>query len=275
MSMLHAYVRSLEVRNCSPETIRKSRGVLQGLERATRNQLELITAPEIADWWDARSRVLSPRSMRVQLVWVRGAYRWAIAEGRIEVDPTARLLPPKVPRLLPRPIPEDRLQVALDNADPRMRAILCLGAFAGLRIAEVASLTWPEVHLDVDEPVLRVMGKGRKERIVDAAPTVIEALLALPHRRGPLIVRADGRPGFNTASHLSNVANRYLRSVGIPDTYHSLRHRFGTAVVRAGGLRVGQEALGHASPVSTAGYASVLRGDMKAAILAAGSLKAS
>ncbi len=158
----------------------------------------------------------------------------------------------------------------MDGAGRYMRAVLCLAAFTGLRAIEIAGLSWADVQLDDAQPYIRVLGKGSKERMLDLSPIVVEALRALPNRRGPVIVRANGALGFNTASRVSQRANEYLHAVGVPDSLHALRHRFATEICRVAGVRVAADALGHASVSTTMIYTKVLRTDTRAAVLAVG-----
>jgi integrase/recombinase XerC len=230
---------------------------------------------DLAEWQADRAAVITARTLRTKMVWLRGFYAWAVECGVLAEDPSRRMRTPKVPRLLPRPLSEDKLATCLANADARMRALLLLAAFAGLRAAEIAGLAWTEVQLEGDEPTIRVVGKGAKERIIDVSPMLRDALLALPHRRGPVIRRSDGGHLPNTPNNLSKVGNRYLRDLGIPDTLHSLRHRFGTQVARVGGIRVAQEALGHASVTTAALYAEVARRDLRPVVVSVGEVKAS
>lgn len=270
--LLLEYLRAMQARKLSPETIRTTRSVLGGLRRHAEMPLTQLTAEDIADWQADTAGRVSARTLRKDVSAVRAFFTWARAEGRVRRDPTARMRAPKVPRLLPRPVPEARLALAMSEADDRMRLILALAAFAGLRAGEVASLSWTDVSLDGPEPTLRVTGKGSAERVVDISPDLAALLVALPRRRGPVVRRGDGAPGHNTANTISKLANDHLRGLNIPDTLHSLRHRFGTEVCRVGGLRQAQEALGHASPTTTAGYARVARRDIRSTIVSVGHL---
>ena len=270
--LLRDYLRSLEARKLSLESIRTARSVLNGVHARTGKPLAQIAPSDLADWQHQRAGELSVRSLRKSLVWVHGLYSWALLEERIPADPSLRLRTPKAPRLLPKPIPEHRLALAVESADDRMRAILCLAGFAGLRAGEIAHLAWSEVDLDAPEPTLRVIGKGSKERILDLSPDLVAALRALPHRRGAVIRRGDGRPGFNSPGRISQIAGEHLHGLGIPDTLHSLRHRLLTVVCRIGGLREAQEVAGHASAATTSPYTLVARRDLRATVVQAGRL---
>ena len=269
------YLRSLAARKCSRESIRTAKSVLNGVESLLERCLLDLEPPDLAEWQAERAEAISARTLRTKMVWIHGFYAWAVETGLLEEDPSRRMRTPKVPRLLPRPMPEDRLQAAIDQATDRIHVILLLAAYAGLRAAEIADLAWSEVQLDGDEPTLRIIGKGERERIVDIAPDLRTALLALPHRRGPVVRRGDGKPVHNSANNLSKVANRYLRDLEIPDTLHSLRHRFGTQLCKVAGIRVTQEALGHASITTSSLYAEVGRREIRPAVISIGRVMAS
>jgi integrase/recombinase XerC len=258
----------LRVRGCPAGTLKTARSVLLRVERhAGRPLVELDHSALYAWQVDQAARVL-PDSLRTQLGYLVGFYRWAGKHGRITTDPTLRLDLPKKPYRLPRPIAEDRLRRALEAADDEMRVILVLAAFCGLRAVEVARLVWDDV--DLDGRTLRVIGKGNRERVLPIAPVVAEALARLPHRVGPVLPRHDGEPGHNDPNRISARANNHLRALGIRDTYHSLRHAFGTAVYRASkDIRATQRAMGHVSVANTERYVLLVDDEMCAAVLGA------
>lgn len=268
------YIRHLRACGASPETIRTARSVLHRLSIAHGSvDLLTLTSRRLTDWQADRAEVVAARTLRKDTSYVMCFYRWATADECLPVDPAAGLVTPRVPRLLPRPIDEDSLLLAIDSADAMMCVLLCLAAFAGLRAAEIAGLDWSEVVLGGEEPYVRVVGKGSRERIIDLSPDLVRVLGLLPMRRGPVIRRRDGGPGRYAANALSKAANRHLRACGVTDTLHALRHRAGTEVCRLGGIRVAQEFLGHASPTSTAGYAAVARREIRPIVVAAGRIQ--
>lgn len=141
--IIASYLRHLRTRCCSPNTIRSARSVLNNLAIATGGRdLLTLTPAELGEWQARRAVLVAARTLRTQTSYVRRFYVWAVDERHLEVDPAARLVRPKVPRLLPRPIAEADLAEALDGADDLMRATLALGAFGGLRAAEIAGLDW-------------------------------------------------------------------------------------------------------------------------------------
>lgn len=258
------YVDSLKARRCSTETVRTARYILLGLANRMHTRLDLITPADIAEWQTLRAGELGGRTLRSHVSYVRMFYQWAVLEGHVADDPTLRMRVPRVPLTLPRPVSEERLEHALDSADPTMAALLGLAAFAGLRACEIAGLTWGDLYLDDAEPVMRVLGKGERERICDVSVELRALLLDVPGpRRGPVIRRGDGGPGHNTPNRISKIGNAFLHDHGVPDTLHSLRHRFITQIARLGGIHRAREAAGHASISTTAVYAKVLRSEVR------------
>jgi integrase len=259
------YVGALRARRCSPETIRIVRSILTGcLSQRLGRRLDELTYDDLLAWQTLRAGEISSRSLRTQVSYVRRFYAWAHDEGLIPSNPAHRLRPPKVSQAPPRPITETRLARAMAAGDPTMRAILGLAAFAGLRACEIARLTWSDCYLDEDEPVLRVLGKGDREGIVDVSDELRELLLALPGpRRGPVFRRRDGKPGHNKANRISQLANEFLHEHDVPDTLHSLRHRFITQVARLGGIHRARDAARHANVSTTSIYTKVLRSEVR------------
>lgn len=179
---------------------------------------------------------------------VRGAFgaffRWAHGTGIIETDPAQQLDTVRVPAGVARPIPDDILHEALAQADDRDRAMLLLGAFAGLRCMEIA-----RVHSrDWDGAGLYVTGKGGKTRYVPIVRSDLRRLLS--STRGFLFPGQDGghlSPGY--------VSKRLARALPGKWTGHTLRHRCGTAMYAGTHdlLAVGA-VLGHARPETTRRY---------------------
>lgn len=183
-------------------------------------------------------------------------YQWAILEGHTDADPTARLHRPRLPRQLPRPMDQDDLRIAVEKADPRMKAWLLLAAFEGLRAMEIAGLDRSHILDSTDPPLLIVMGKGGHQRTVPLHPEVLAALrvFGLP-ARGWLWANRKGN--HISAAHVSRVIADYLRSLSIEATGHQGRHYFGSRIYALShDLRLTQELMGHADPRTTAIYAA-------------------
>lgn len=260
----------MRLRNLTPRTISARRDAIRRLARHLGCDVDDLPAvlPDDLDRWQ---RDLADLTARYRLDYsgqVRRFYAWCVTTGLCRTDPTCILVDIKTARGLPRPISEADLTMALELVTGRVRPWLVLAAFAGLRAGEIAALTREDMQDRATEPVLRVLGKGGRERIVPLSGYVAAELLAYPlPSRGPLFPRRDGRPGHVTGQLVSSRSNRALHSVGIPDTLHSLRHRFGTrcyAVSRD--IRVTQELMGHSSPATTAIYVQWCRAEARNAV---------
>jgi integrase/recombinase XerC len=206
---------------------------------------------------------------RALAAW-RSFSRFCLRRGLIAADP-ARALPfPRLPRRLPRTLPSldlsralDRL-VAEDAAGRRDRALLELAYSSGLRLAELVGLNRGDV--DRGAALLRVRGKGRRERVVPAGGTALAALDRYLESAGRSAGRHDeplftGRGGARLAGRtVQRVVRRRLAEVagGLGVTPHALRHSFASHLLdRGADLRAIQELLGHRSLASTQVYTHV------------------
>lgn len=218
-----------------------------------------------------RGRGLSPRSLARALSSVKSFIRW-LAE-REGFDPTAVLSTraPKYTRKLPRPLSEQaargvieriELQASVPWAGVRDVAVATLLYGCGLRISEALSLNGADAPLG---EVLRIRGKGGKERIVPVIPAAREAVDAYL-AACPLPVEAAGplfrgvRGGALSPRLVAGAMASVRRQMGLPPTAtpHALRHSFATHLLNAGGdLRAIQELLGHASLSTTEAYTAV------------------
>lgn len=236
-------------RELRPTYLQELRRTLTRLEREV-GPLADATEAQIEAWW--ASLAVGAGSRITYAAHVSSFYRWLHRyERRRRDDPTERLIRPRQHRGLPRPIGESRLKLAIDNADPPLDAWLALAGYTGLRAHEIASLHGEDIRGD---RILVRDGKGGKQRIVPMHPEVSRLLAGTP-RVGPVFRNAIGAE--LTANSVSQRTNRYLHSLGIEETIHQARHLFGTKVYRISrDLRLTQELMGHASPLTTAGYAA-------------------
>lgn len=194
-------------------------------------------------------------------------FKWAKAEGIRDDNPMDDIPRIRVFQAPPRPTPESVLVDALARVeDPRTRLALLLGAFAGLRRAEIARL-----HSDAiqENGTLRVLGKGGKTRIVPIHPLLVEPL-AEAKARGGWLFPSPVREGPCDPV----VINRLLRKV-MPRGFstHTLRHRFATQVHQGSkDLRAVQTLLGHSSLATTQRYVGVSDEDLVEAVRTLGDL---
>lgn len=254
------HLERLRLAGRTPTTITQRRNTLRRYARHLPCDPLRATPADLDRWQTTTLAGLSPVTRACDVGHVSRFYRWCVGEGILTPANGARLesrlIRPSLPRRLPRPIAEDTLDMLVLDAPDRLRPWFVLAGWAGLRAGEVARATRVDVQDQAESPVMRVHGKGGKERIVPLSPFVLAEL----HRhglptRGPLFRRpSDGRQ--ESPQRVSQLANIYMREQGVTDnTFHGLRHRFATALYDScGDLRVVQEVLGHATPAITALY---------------------
>lgn len=252
---LDRHIDLLKMRGLSPGTVYQRRRHVVRAEVVLAK--DLLTADEDdIDRWQQSLQRLAPASRVNSIAHVTEYLKWAHREGLIPAVPTRKLIRPRLPRGVPRPISETDLQLAIVTAPPRIRPWLVLAGWAGLRAMEIAGLHRDDVLDAADPPVLRIRGKGNKTRIVPIGGPVVDELRAvgLPNQ-GYVFPRHDGGGGPNSAWIISQLANRHLHSMGIQSTLHKLRHRYGTRLYALSqDPRLVQELMGHESPATTAGY---------------------
>lgn len=290
---MDAYLRHISIeRGLSENTVTAYRRDLTGYvawlaERGIADSTEVtpeVVATFAAERAAAQPPVAASSLARLQSS-VRGLHRFLAREGIESSDPSARLRPPKQPRRLPKALTIDQVESLLDAAGPapalpdgaagapagdliglRDRALLELLYATGARVSEA-------VQLDVDDlahgDVVRVRGKGSKERIVPVgsyARAALEAYLtrARPElsRRGratpKLFLGARGAPLSRQSAWLiiHDAAERAQLTSHVSP--HTLRHSFATHLLQGGAdVRVVQELLGHASVATTQIYTHV------------------
>ncbi|QIG41021.1 site-specific tyrosine recombinase XerD [Microbacterium sp. 4R-513] len=282
-----AYLRHVSIeRGLSDNTVSAYRrdlaGYVEWLEERGIVDSDGVTPALVAEFAAERASAVPPPAAsslaRLQSS-VRGLHRFLAREGIETDDPSARLKPPKLPKRLPKALTIDQVEKLLDASGPapgaaaetdvvalRDRALLELLYATGARVSEA-------VQLDVDDlshgDVLRVRGKGSKERIVPVgsyARAALEAYLTRSRpelsRRGTasprLFLGARGAPLSRQSAWLviQHAADRAQLSAHVSP--HTLRHSFATHLLQGGAdVRVVQELLGHASVATTQIYTHV------------------
>jgi integrase/recombinase XerD len=225
-----------------------------------------------------RSDGRAPASVARALVAVRSLHRFLATEGRADADPAADVAAPRVPQGLPKPLTEAEVTSLLDavtGTDPvarRDRAILEVLYGTGMRISELCGLSLGD--LDLAAGLMRVFGKGAKERVVPVGRLARAALTEWLAREGrPHLVPAQwARRGDAEAVFLNHrggrlsrqgawaIVRHYGERAGLADRLspHVLRHSCATHMLDHGAdIRVVQELLGHASISTTQVYTKV------------------
>lgn len=231
------YLISLRRRDLAPGTIQHRRRLLAGFSSRLEPRSVLDATSDDVERFIAqptpRSTLLHPRTRCGYISHLSSFYTWCVDRELVATDPTARIDRPRLRQTLPRPISDADLTVALAVEDPMMMAWFWLASHAGLRCGEIASLDGPDV--DPALMTLRVLGKGRKERVVPMHPGVLLALRGhgMIPRSGPVFRRPCG--GHWSGRQVSRHANEILHGLGIDDTMHQLRHWFGTRALEVPG----------------------------------------
>ena len=225
------------------------------------------------------SRRQAPASVARALAAWRSFSRFCVRRGILAVDPSAGLPSPRLPKRLPRTLPVAALNAALDRiaGDPaalRDRALLELAYSCGLRLSELIGVNRGD--LDRGAQVVRVRGKGRRERLVpvgDAALVALDRYLDATREARPAAARGDdpiflGPRGRLSGRTVQRVVRRRLAEVasGLGVSPHALRHSFASHLLdRGADLRAIQELLGHRSLATTQVYTHVSRGQLRKA----------
>lgn len=239
-----AWLDWCEAERIPPNTIRRRAATLRSVGNAGE-----ATREEVEAWWTSRNQS-APATRANDLANLRSFYKWAQRwEHRLD-DPTVRLDAPKVPSGLPKPVSRADLRKMLVGLPDDLRRATALGAYAGLRVSEIAALSWPDVDLEARRA--RIWhSKGAKSRMVALGPVLIDHLL--PDTGRNVVTGTEPM----SAAVLQRRLSRAMRSLGIDGTPHTLRHRYGTMAYQATRdiVAVGRQ-MGHSSPVTTAIYAA-------------------
>ena len=217
---------------------------------------------------------LSPSSIRRSVSAIRTYYGFLLGEGRVQNDPSDRLESPRRGRVLPETLSVIEVEALLGSPKVeqplawRDRSLLELAYGAGLRVSELCSLGLTDLLLT--ENLIRVFGKGSKERLVPICRSVIGAVSVYLHTtrpeldrgksKGRVLLNARGEPLSRVGAW--GVVKRAAERAGITKrvTPHTLRHSFATHLLEGGAdLRAVQEMLGHADLSTTQIYTHVDR----------------
>ncbi|GAA6526482.1 tyrosine recombinase XerC [Intrasporangium sp. DVR] len=239
--------------------------------------LEDLRLPDLRSWLgDQADRGAARSTIARRAAAARTFLKWANRTGRIDTDPSLRLVAPRRNRTLPDVLKQreasemlDLAALRADDADPihmRDRAILELLYATGIRVGELASLDVDD--LDLRDRTVRVMGKGAKERVVPFGVPAARACEEWLRAARPALVGARSGPALFLGRRGARVDPRQVRSLvhevlsHLPDAPdlgpHGLRHSAATHLLEGGAdLRMVQEVLGHASLATTQIYTHV------------------
>ena len=252
------------------------------LEASGIGPLESAQESHLQAYFAARHSLSKATSANRRLTVFKRYYRWALRERIVQFDPTLRMLAAKQALRVPKTLSEDQVDALLSAPDEntslglRDKAMLELLYASGLRVSELVKLK--TLHVSLNEGVLRVMGKGSKERLVPFGDKARDSLLAyLQNSRGALLgpkqtddlfVTASGPKAGTAMSRVMfwQLIKKYAVTSGItaPLSPHTLRHAFATHLLNHGAdLRSVQVLLGHADISTTTIYTHVARERLK------------
>ena len=283
----YLHVLSLE-RNASANTIASYRLDLQRYVSFLAAQG--ITSPEevsevhtAAFLRSLHDRGLSPRSITRTFSAVRGFHKFLVGDGASRTNPTETLEAPKLSRPLPDVLTREEVDAILRQPAPaprdvrslwiRDRALLEVLYATGMRVSEVIALR--QADLLEDEEVVRVFGKGRKERMVPIGKSALRWLAryrsecrVLLQKRGRSgdAVFLNARGGPMTRMAVWKIVQFYSRQAGLEKEVHphTFRHSFATHLLEGGAdLRAVQEMLGHSDISTTQIYTHIDREYLK------------
>lgn len=278
---VRAFITFLTVeRGASPETLRNYTSDLRQLgtfllsHRLAERPIDpaALSSDSIRaylEWLDRKGEKRT--SLARKLACIRSFYRYLLRDRRVSRSPVEDLRTPKQPKHLPRVLTKDDAEALMSFPDQpttaslRDRALLETLYSTGARVSELVSLNVDDLRLS--EGLVRLRGKGRKERIVPIGDIAIDAIRAYRDAVGPLAIKQQ-RPmpvflnlqgGRLTARSVARIVARYSsRLTGGSVSPHTLRHSFATHLLDEGAdLRAIQEMLGHASLSTTQKYTHV------------------
>ena len=272
-------------RGSATHTLRSYRRDLEGLARWRNGSEELprIGRAALFDYlaWRA-AHGYTPRSNARLLSTLRAYFGWLLQSGQRSDDPSALLAAPKLPRHLPKSLSESQIDALLAAPDiatadgVRDRTMLELMYAAGLRVSELVEL--PVAAVNLRQGVVRLLGKGGKERLVPLGEEAQHWLQRYLEEARPRLANQRTLPALflQDDAHAVAVLNRqgfwrlvkrYASAAGIDParvTPHGLRHSFATHLLNHGAdLRALQMLLGHASLSTTQIYTHVAREKLK------------
>ena len=282
------YLRHLSIeRGLSKNTIAAYRRDLNSylgyLEKQGVHDASSITESEITGYLTAisESGILSANSVARMLAGVRGLHRFWLFESITDGDPSSMVKPPKLPKRLPKAITISEIEKLIEASGPdpkkledgepdlarvRDRAILELLYATGARISELTELNLDDL---VDPTMVRLFGKGSKERIVPVGSYAQSALEVYLVRARPVLVKKgkgtpavflNQRGGRLSRQSAWQIISDAADAAKIPSEVspHTLRHSFATHLLEGGAdVRVVQELLGHSSVATTQIYTLV------------------
>jgi len=282
---LRSYLHYLQLeKNASSNTVDSYRHdltrYLEHLDLSGIKGLDKVQGEHVSKFLRVLNTIgLSARSIGRNLSAIKGFHKFLVGERIVGHNPTMNIDVPKRSKTLPDILNQGEIERILDQPDPeqplglRDKAVLETMYATGIRVSELVGLRQSDLQLDLG--VIRVMGKGSKERIVPIGSSATEwikkyrlsvrsSLVKRSDTRDVVFLNARGRPMTRMA--IWNIVHRYTESAGIKKGVHphTFRHSFATHLLEGGAdLRAVQEMLGHSDISTTQIYTHIDREYLK------------
>ena len=281
--LVGAFIEALWLEDgLSPNTLAAYRRDMQGFSQWLQAQsltLEYAGENDVQAYFADRFDQTRASTANRRLTVLRRFYQWALREKHVSTDPTLKLLTAKQAPRLPQTLSEAQVEalLAAPNTETplglRDRAMLELLYASGLRVSELVGL--PMLSLNLREGVLRITGKGNKERLVPFGEEAADSLQNYLSQSRPVLLGKQNSPAVfvtQQGTAMSRVMfwkliKKYalLADVHVPLSPHTLRHAFATHLLNHGAdLRAVQMLLGHSDISTTTIYTHVARERLKA-----------
>jgi site-specific recombinase XerD len=250
-----SWVRDLRSRNLSPRTIRSyedsarllaeylaAQGMPTNVAAITREHVQSFVNDQLARW--------KPTTAAVRYASLRVFFGWLVDEGEIRDSPMARMHKPKLDEYMAGiPTRGDLEKLLADCEGPsftdrRDMAIIRVFLSTGARLSEVAGMRWTPAtpttnDVDLDARIIRVMGKGRRERVSYLNPKAVKAVdrylrARKQHPRADMPVLWLGKQGALSATGISQMVRSRSARLGLAIHPHSFRHYYADAAMRSG-----------------------------------------
>ncbi len=249
---------------------------VEGLERVTERHMSRYIAL-------LHRNGLSPRSVTRSLSAIKGFHKFLVGDGVVRANPTENIDRPKLPRSLPDVLTQSEVDTILNRPAPsprdkrhlwlRDKAILETLYATGMRVSETVGLR--QANVLADEGLVRVFGKGSKERIVPIGGSALRWIARYRQEARPLLLKRgksqdalflNARGTSMTRMSIWNIVREYSTKAGITKDVHphTFRHSFATHLLEGGAdLRAVQEMLGHSDISTTQIYTHIDREYLK------------
>lgn len=242
-----------------------------------KKQLKNIEHKDIKQYIQFLSKEENPRSVARNISCLKSFYKFLLIENYVNKNPLDNITPPKIKKSLPKVLTENEIDKLLnfqlsDNYSYRNKAMLELMYSSGLRVTELINLKITDI--DFDMALVRIFGKGSKERIIPLGEYALNALKEyINFHRGSLLKNKStnylflsSRGDKMTRQAFFKILKKLAQQQGIKTEFspHTLRHSFATHLLKHGAdLRSIQELLGHSDVSSTQIYTHITNEKLK------------